>query len=184
VKELLELFGSFFRIGICTFGGGYAMLPMLEREIVNKKGWATMEEMLDYFAIGQCTPGVIAVNTATFVGYKTKGVSGGVAATVGVVAPSVVIITLIAALLANFMEYEIVGYAFAGIRIAVCAMILKTVVQLAKSSIKRKWHLALAVLAFVFAAFVKVNTVAIVGVIVIGSVLYHLFWAKKGGEAA
>ena len=184
MKELLELFGTFFKIGICTFGGGYAMLPMLEREIVNKKSWASMEELLDYFAIGQCTPGIIAVNTATFVGYKVKSIAGGIAATFGVVAPSIVIITLIAALLSNFMEYEIVSYAFAGIRIAVCAMIFKSVLQLARSSIKQKWHLALAVLAFVFAALVQVNTVAIVGVIIAGAVLYHLLWAKKGGEAA
>lgn len=184
MKELWTLFATFFKIGICTFGGGYAMLPMLEREIVNKHGWATMEDLLDYFAIGQCTPGIIAVNTATFVGYKHKGVAGGITATLGVVAPSIVIITLIATVLTNLMEYEIVGYAFAGIRIAVCAMILKTVVQLAKSSVKKPWQLALAVAAFVAAALFGVSTIAVVGVVVAMAVVYYFGFGKKGGQAA
>ena len=184
MKELWNLFSAFFRIGICTFGGGYAMLPMLEREIVNKHSWATMEELLDYFAIGQCTPGIIAVNTATFVGYKRRGVSGGVAATLGVVAPSIVIITLIATVLTNLMEYEVVGYAFAGIRIAVCAMILKTVVQLAKSSAKKPWQMVLAVAAFVVSALLGVNTVVVVGTVLAAAVVYYFVYGKKGGEAA
>ena len=99
---LLDLFCAFFRIGLFTFGGGYAMLPLLQREIVEKKKWATEEEMLDYFAVGQCTPGVIAVNTATFVGFKEKKLSGAIFATLGIVSPSLVIITVIAALLSNF----------------------------------------------------------------------------------
>ena len=184
MKELWNLFSAFFRIGICTFGGGYAMLPMLEREIVNKHSWATMEELLDYFAIGQCTPGIIAVNTATFVGHKRRGVSGGIAATLGVVAPSIVIITLIATVLTNLMEYEVVGYAFAGIRIAVCAMILKTVVQLAKSSAKKPWQMALAAAAFVVSALLGVNTVVVVGVVLAAAVAYYFVYGKKGGEAA
>ena len=93
-----DLFWTFSKIGVCTFGGGYAMLPILQREVVEKKGWATEEELTDYFAIGQCTPGIIAVNTATFVGHKYRGVSGGVVATLGLVFPSLIIITLIAAL--------------------------------------------------------------------------------------
>ena len=101
---LWDLYRSFFTIGALTFGGGYAMLPMLEREIVHKHQWATQEEILNYFAIGQCTPGIIAVNTATFVGYKQKGVAGGVLATLGVVSPSILIITVIALVLRQFME--------------------------------------------------------------------------------
>ncbi|MBQ7866215.1 MAG: chromate transporter [Clostridia bacterium] len=104
MKVLFDLFRAFFTIGALTFGGGYAMLPMLEREIVTKHSWATNEELLNYFAIGQCTPGIIAVNTATFVGYKVKGVIGGIVATLGVVAPSMVIITIIAMVLENFMD--------------------------------------------------------------------------------
>lgn len=159
------------------------MLPMLQREIVEHQHWATAEELLDYFAIGQCTPGIIAVNTATFVGYRRKGVLGGIIATFGVVAPSILIITLIAALLSNLMEYEAVGYAFAGIRIAVCAMILKSVLQIAKSSLKKPKQVVLAVLALVAAAFVQIDTVAIIGVTMIGSVLYFFAQSKRGGEA-
>ena len=106
---LLDLFCAFFRIGLFTFGGGYAMLPLLQREIVEKKKWATEEEMLDYFAVGQCTPGVIAVNTATFVGFKEKKLSGAIFATLGIVSPSLVIITVIAALPGVFRRGENAG---------------------------------------------------------------------------
>ena len=98
----LDLFWTFAKIGAFTFGGGAAMLPILQQEIVDKKGWCSEEELTDYYAIGQCTPGIIAVNTATFVGVKQKGNLGGVVATLGVVFPSVVIITIIAAFLRNF----------------------------------------------------------------------------------
>ena len=111
----LDLFLTFAKIGVCTFGGGYAMLPILQREVVEKKGWATEEELTDYFAIGQCTPGIIAVNTATFIGQKYKGILGGVLATLGVVFPSLIIITLIAAFLQNFASYPVVAHALAGI---------------------------------------------------------------------
>ena len=102
MRELFELLLVFARIGAVTFGGGYAMLPILQRELVEKRGWVTEEEIMDYFAIGQCTPGVIAVNTATFVGIKLRGYPGAVFATVGIVLPSIVIITLIAAVISNF----------------------------------------------------------------------------------
>ena len=107
----LDLFLTFAKIGVCTFGGGYAMLPILQREVVEKKGWATEEELTDYFAIGQCTPGIIAVNTATFIGHKYKGVLGGILATLGVVFPSLIIINIIAAFLKNFAEYPVVAHA-------------------------------------------------------------------------
>ena len=102
MKILWDMFFAFARIGGLTFGGGYAMLPMLQREVVERRGWATEEELADYYAIGQCTPGVIAVNTATFIGYRQAGVIGGIFATLGVVFPSLVIITVIAAFLTNF----------------------------------------------------------------------------------
>ncbi len=133
---LLDLFLTFARIGALTFGGGYAMLPLLQREVVDNKGWATEEELLDYFAVGQCTPGIIAVNTATFVGGKQKGVPGGIIATLGMVFPSLVIITAIAALLQNFAHIPAVINAFAGIRVAVCVLILNAVVKLWKKSVK------------------------------------------------
>lgn len=182
MKLLWQLYAAFFRIGICTFGGGYAMLPMLEREIVNKYKWSTTEEILDYFAIGQCTPGVIAVNTATFVGYKMKGDLGGIAATLGVISPSVVIITVIAMLLKNFMSIEIVSYAFAGIRIAVCALILNTILGLVKKTMKKWWHVLIGVAAFVLAAFLKIGTIYIVLVTLLVSVLYYFAFARKGAK--
>ena len=162
MQLLWELFRTFFVIGALTFGGGYAMLPMLEREIVNKHKWGTQEELLNYFAIGQCTPGVIAVNTATFVGYKKKGVLGGIAATLGVIAPSLLIITVIALVLENFMDICWVQHAFAGIRVAVCALIASSVIKLVKSNIKQWWHIALAVAGFVVVAVFSLSPVYVV----------------------
>lgn len=132
----LDLFLTFAKVGVMTFGGGYAMLPILQREVVENKHWATDEELMDYYAIGQCTPGVIAVNTSTFIGKKYKGIPGGVAATLGVVFPSLIIITLIAAVLSNFADLPVVQNAFAGIRICVCVFIFNAVVKLWKSAVK------------------------------------------------
>lgn len=131
----LDLFCTFAKVGVCTFGGGYAMLPILQREVVERKGWAAEEELMDYYAVGQCTPGVIAVNTATFVGYKLKGTFAGVVATLGVVFPSVVIIGLIAAFLQNFAHIAWVAHAFAGVRACVCALILSSVIKLVKAAV-------------------------------------------------
>lgn len=133
MKELLDMFLTFARIGGFTFGGGYAMLPMLQKEVVNGRHWATDEELMDYYAIGQCTPGIIAVNTATFVGYKNRGIPGAIAATLGVIAPSLVIIMIIAAFISNFIELSFVSSAFAGIRACVCVLIGDAVVKLAKN---------------------------------------------------
>ena len=130
-----ELFWTFAKIGVCTFGGGYAMLPILQRELVEKRNWTTEAEMSDYFAIGQCTPGIIAVNTATFVGHKLKGPVGGVVATLGLVFPCLVIIMLIAAFLQNFAQLPVVIHAFNGVRACVCALILSSVLKLRKSTV-------------------------------------------------
>ena len=148
------LFLAFAKVGVMTFGGGYAMLPMLQREIVENHGWATDEELADYFAVGQCTPGVIAVNTATFVGYKQKGVLGGLAATLGVVFPSLVIIMVLAGAISLVREQPIVQKAFAGIRVCVCVLILNSVIKLWKSAVKGRLalciYLAVAVCATLF----------------------------------
>ena len=135
MNRYLDLFLTFARIGVCTFGGGYAMLPILQREIVDQRGWATEEELTDYFAIGQCTPGVIAVNTATFVGSKEAGIAGGIVATLGLVFPSLVIIVLITAFLRNFAHLAVVSHAFAGIRACVCVLIFNSVLKLRKSTV-------------------------------------------------
>ncbi len=135
LRELWDMFLTFARIGGLTFGGGYAMLPMLQREVVEHRGWATEEKLADYYAIGQCTPGIIAVNTATFIGYKKRGVVGGIAATLGVVFPSLVIISIIAAFLSNFAELKVIQYAFEGIRVCVCVLIFNAVQKLWKKSV-------------------------------------------------
>lgn len=179
MKELITLFMAFFKIGICTFGGGYAMLPMLEREIVRHYNWTTTDELLDYFAIGQCTPGIIAINTATFIGYKRKGVWGGIFATSGVVMPSFIIITIIAALLSEYMDNEFVLHAFAGIRIAVCALIIGTVVKLVKSSCAEYWQIILAVLAFMIVVFLRINTVYVILAVFAGNILRYLLKNRK-----
>lgn len=179
---LLDLFCAFFRIGLFTFGGGYAMLPLLQREIVEKKKWATEEEMLDYFAVGQCTPGVIAVNTATFVGFKEKKLSGAIFATLGIVSPSLVIITVIAALLSNFAHIAAVQNAFAGIRVAVCVLILNSIVKLWKKSVVDK--LTLGVFIAVFLGSVLLSHVSPVVFIVAAAVLGIVVrvWLRNGKE--
>ena len=132
---LVSLFLTFARIGVCTFGGGYAMLPILQRELVEDKKWATETELADYYAVGQCTPGIIAVNTATFVGRSQAGIAGGVVATLGLVFPSLVIIMVIAAFPQNFMHLEFVIHAFNGVRAGVVALILSSVIKLFKNAV-------------------------------------------------
>lgn len=169
---LLELFVSFAKVGVMTFGGGYAMLPILEREIVDKKGWAANEELMDYYAVGQCTPGVIAVNTATFIGYKTAGKLGGVVATLGVVFPSVVIITVIAGLIQNFAYIPAVQSAFAGIRVCVCVLIFNSVIKLWKGAVKDKAALALCLAVFVLSVFFKISPIVFVVLCAAAGILF------------
>ena len=136
MKKLLVIYWTFFKMGAVCFGGGYAMLPILERELVKKRGWTTKENLIDYYAIGQCTPGVIAVNTSTFVGNEIGGIFGGIMGTLGFITPSIIIITLIAALLSNFAHIDMVQRAFGGIRICVCALMFMAVAKLWKSAVK------------------------------------------------
>lgn len=168
MKELFELFVSFMKIGAFTFGGGYAMLPMIQREIVENKKWATEDEILDYFAVAQCTPGVIAVNTATFVGHKIKGIAGGIIATLGVVFVPVIIISLIAAVLKSISHLEVVENALWGIRIAVCASITASIIGLLKKSVKGKMgiilFLASALVGIIF-DISPIFTVLVAGII-------------------
>lgn len=159
MKELLDLFFTFARIGGLTFGGGYAMLPIIQKEVVEKRKWATEEEVMDYYAIGQCTPGVIAVNTATFIGYKNKGIIGGIIATLGVVFPSLVIISLISMFISNFADLEIVKHAFSGIRVCVCVLIINAVIKLGKSSIVDTAALLIFLAVFVSSVFFNVSPI-------------------------
>lgn len=162
MKKYIELFLAFARVGVMTFGGGYAMIPILEREIVDKNGWASSEELMDYYAVGQCTPGIIAVNTATFVGQKLYGTLGGIAATLGVVFPSLVIICVIAGILTNFADIPAVQHAFAGIRVCVCVLIFNAVTKLWKKAVTDKASLALCLLVFVLSVFLNLSPVLFV----------------------
>lgn len=177
MKELLELYAAFFRIGGLTFGGGLTMLPMLKYELAEKNGWVTEDELLDYYAVGQCTPGIIAVNVSTFVGYKKKGIIGAVFSTLGMISPSLIIVSILALFLEQFMSNEIVAHAVAGIKIVVCALMLNTVVTMAKKSIVGAMGAVIAVAAFLLAVFTPIPTVLLVIVAgILGIILY-----KAGG---
>ncbi|MBR5267671.1 MAG: chromate transporter [Lachnospiraceae bacterium] len=149
MNKYLDLFLTFARIGGLTFGGGYAMLPMLQKEVVEKRGWATEEELMDYYALGQCTPGIIAVNTATFVGQNTAGNVGGIIATLGVVFPSLIIISIIAMFLQNFADLAVVQNAFAGIRVCVCVLVFNAVMKLWKKAVVDKKTLVIFLIVLI-----------------------------------
>jgi chromate transporter len=182
VRVYLELIVTFFKIGIMTFGGGYAMLPIIQREVVEKKQWATEEEILDYYAIGQCTPGIIAVNTATFIGNKQKGILGGFLATFGLVLPSLIIISIIAAVLTNFAEIAAVQHALAGIRVAVVVLVGYSVKKLAKSGVRGAFGWCLFVLTFLVSALFGVSPVLVVVLAAVAGVLAGIL--GRGGEKA
>lgn len=159
LKEIWELFFTFAKIGTVTFGGGLSMLPILERELIDKKGWATKEQLLDYYAIGQITPGIIAVNVATFIGYNRRGISGGIFATFGIVFPSLVIITIIYTFLSAFSSNVYVEKAFTGINIAVAALLTKAVVSFVKNTFKSLFGVCCGIGTFILIEFFDVNIV-------------------------
>ena len=159
VNEFLELFLTFAKIGVMTFGGGYAMLPILQREVVENKHWATEEELMDYYAISQCTPGVIAVNIGTFIGPKYKGVLGGIVATLGVVLPSLIIISILAGLITNFSHLAWVQNAFAAIQVCVCVLIFNAVLKLLKKSVIDKRTTVIFLLVAAGSLFLTISPV-------------------------
>ena len=162
MRILTDLFVTFAKMGAVTFGGGYAMLPILQREIVENKHWGTDEELADYYAIGQCTPGVIAVNVATFIGRKVAGNVGGIVATLGVVFPSVVIITLLAGVIQAYSSIEWVKHAFAGVRVCVCVLIFNAVIKLFSKAVIDKKTLCVYVLVLAGAVFLNISPVIFV----------------------
>ncbi len=193
--ELLKMFLTFAKVGVMTFGGGYAMLPILQREIVEKHKWATDAELTDYFAIGQCTPGIIAVNTATFIGRKHKGIVGGIVATLGVVFPSLVIITLIAAFLTNFADIPVVKNALAGVNACVIALIASSVIRLGKTTLKNSPSVAIFLCVLVLACVANfvtfpatwwgrvLNTVISPAVLIVcAGVVGVILWLPEGGK--
>lgn len=162
MRELANMFWVFMKIGGLTFGGGYAMLPMLQSEVVEKHGWATETELLDCYAIGQCTPGIISVNVATYIGYKRRGLLGAALSTFGVIFPSLVIIMLIASFLQNISQIELVAHAFAGIRVAVAVLILSAIVQLWRGSVVDRFTTALFFAALAVSVFTPAQPVVVV----------------------
>ncbi len=178
----LDMFITFAKVGAFTFGGGYAMLPMLQSEVVDKKKWADDDELLDFFAVGQCTPGVIAVNTASFIGYYQKGIPGAIVATTGVIMPSVIIILIIASLLTNFASLPIVQHALSGIRIAVCVLILQAVIKMFKSGVKDTMGVAIFVVALICSYFSLVPTIVIVIAAGMLGVLIQLLKTKRKAD--
>ncbi len=182
MKQLLLLFITFFKVGMFTFGGGYAMLPLLQDELVRRRKWTTDEELLDYYSIGQCTPGVIAVNVSTFIGYKQKGVIGGCVATLGMIMPSLLIIMLIAAVLAKYMHNAYLGYAFAGIRVAVTALIADTLLGLWKKGVKDKWAFAIFLVSAALLLWLNLSAVWIVVLASAAGIGIYKFGQKKGAR--
>ena len=189
MNELLDLYITFARIGCVTFGGGYAMLPILERELVDKRHWTTMDDLRDYFSIGQCTPGIIALNVSTFIGEKKKGIPGALCATTGFLTGPVTTILIIAAFLTNFAEQPIVQHAFAGIRVCVCVLIVQAVLRLWKSSVVDAFSLFLYLLIFVLNAFsgvlpVKIPAAVLVIIAGVTGVVVSARRRNKSGAAA
>ena len=162
IKKCSELYISFFKIGGLTFGGGLAMLPMLTRETVTKHGCTTEEKLLDIYAVGQCTPGIIAVNTATYIGYQQAGFFGGLFATLGVISPSIIIICLIATILQHFIDIPAVIHALAGIRVVVCALMMNTVITMTKKGVVDKLGAIIFLAAFILACFTPIPTAIVV----------------------
>ena len=180
VKELLDMFITFAKVGVMTFGGGYAMLPILQREVVENKGWAEEAELADYYAIGQCTPGIIAVNVATFIGYKKRGVVGGIFATLGVVFPSLIIIMALAGMISAFSGFAAVQHAFAGIRVCVAVLVFNAVVKLWKSAVVDK--LTLAIFLVVFAGSTLTDIPVMLFILAAGVLGLAVRSIRKGGE--
>lgn len=183
MKELWELFIAFARIGAVNFGGGYAMLPLLQEDLEKKRGWVTTDELMDYFAIGQCTPGIIAINVATFIGYKRKGIPGAIAATVGFVSIPIAIILIIAMFLQNFADLAVVKHAFAGIRVCVCVLIVQAVQRLWKKSVVDAKSFLLYLAIFLLALCSKRLPVSIpTAVLVLLAGAFGLVAGKEGKE--
>ena len=183
LMQFLELYFAFVKIGAFTFGGGLAMMPIMQRELIEKRGWLTEEELIDYFAIGQSTPGIIAVNVATFVGYKRLGVLGGIIGTIGVVTPSWVIIMLLAGAISSVYKYPLAQKALKGINVAVAALLTSVIVKFSKKTIKNIWNAFFMLLAFALIYFLKVQSVWIImAALIIGSLLTLYRQKKKEAE--
>ena len=183
LRQFVELYLAFLKIGAFTFGGGLAMMPIMQRELIEKRGWLTDEELIDYFAIGQSTPGIIAVNVATFVGYKRLGVLGGIIGTLGVVTPSWVIIMILAGAISSVDKYPVAQKALKGINVAVAALLTSVIVKFSKKTIKSVWNAVLMLTAFVLIYFFKVQSVWIIIASLVIGCLITMYKQKKAAKA-
>lgn len=179
MNTYLELFLTFAKIGVMTFGGGMTMLPILQREIVDSKHWASEEELMDYYAISQCTPGIIAVNVSTFIGQKRKGIPGGILATLGIVFPSLVIITVLAGVITNFSHLKVVKDAFAGIQVCVCVLIFDAAMKLLKKAVIDQRTLVIFLLVLVGSVFLNISPVWFVILAALAGILLKNLEVKK-----
>ena len=175
MKEIFDLFLAFFIVGGTTFGGGYAILPVLEREFIKKRGWIIMDEVLDFYTIAQITPGIIAVNIATFIGYRRRGFIGGIIATIGFLIPGVSLMLLVSFFVNRFAEYTLVQHALAGIRLAVCALILDAIIRLFRGFFKNYKSVIICLISFILSALFSVSPVYII----LGAGLAGFFFFSK-----
>lgn len=162
LKDLFTIYFAFFKVGAFTFGGGLAMMPMLQKELIEKKQWLTEEELLDYYAVGQSTPGIIAVNVATFVGYKRAGILGGISGTLGIISPSLIIIMILANLINSISDYPIVQKALTGINVAVAALLTSVIINFAKKTIKNVWNAIFMLISFLLIFALKVPSFIVI----------------------
>lgn len=188
--QLLDLYFTFAKIGAFTFGGGLAMMPMMQRELVQSHGWITEEDLIDYYAVGQSTPGIIAINVATFVGYRQAGIIGGIIASLGMVTPSLVIIMILAKLINSISEYPLIQKALKGINVAVAALLTNVIVNFAKKTIKNVWNAVFMVIAFVLVFFFKLQSFYVILAAIVTGIVITVIKQKKAaklevsGEAA
>jgi chromate transporter len=182
LPTLIELFFAFFRTGIFTFGGGLAMMPMLQKELIEKKHWLTEEDLIDYYAIGQSTPGIIAVNVATFVGFRQAGILGAIVATLGIISPSIIIITILAGTINSISEYPRVQAALKGINVAVAALLTTVIIKFAKKTIKNVWNVLYMLGAFLCIFWLKVPSFIVIITAIILGCLNTLRLQKKAAK--
>ena len=181
-KRFLDLYFTFVKIGTFTIGGGLAMMPMMQKELIDKKHWMTEEDLIDYYAVGQSTPGMIAVNVATFVGYNQLGILGGIVATLGMVSPSIIIITILAGLINSIDEYPMVQKALRGINVAVAALFTSVIVKFAKKTIKKPLHVLLMLTSFTLVYFFKVQSFWIILAAILCGVVITAVNIKKAAK--
>lgn len=180
LKQFLELYYVFAKIGTFTIGGGLAMMPMIQKELIEKRHWITDDELLDYYAVGQSTPGIVAVNVSTFVGYKQLGILGGIIATFGMVTPSLVIIMLLAKFINSIDDFPIVQKALKGINVAVTALLTSVVINFSKKTIKSVFNAICMMISFVIVFFLKIQSFyIIIAALLMGTIITAIKLKKE-----